>query len=91
MPTKQTEKSYIDRVMADGKQRRAKEIVKAIMDYIDITPGKVSYHFVPDTGMVARYLKSEDRKYMLVEKDRQHGNIWIMRDDENELDRKVQT
>tara|TARA_Y100000310_G_scaffold331884_1_gene406337 strand:+ start:856 stop:1116 length:261 start_codon:yes stop_codon:yes gene_type:complete len=74
---KQTEKDYIDRVMSDGKQRRVNDIIKAIMDYIDNTPGKVSYHFVPEAGMVARYLKKQDGiKYILIEQDSQSGNLW---------------
>tara|TARA_R110000751_G_scaffold305822_1_gene422725 strand:+ start:123 stop:383 length:261 start_codon:yes stop_codon:yes gene_type:complete len=74
---KQTEKDYIDRVMSDGIERRVKDIIKAIMDYIDNTPGKVSYHFVPEAGMVARYLKQEDgKKYLLIEEDSANGNLW---------------
>ena len=83
---KQTEKDYIDRVMSDGRERRVKDIVRAIMDYIDETPGKVSYHFVPEAGMIARYLKSQDgKKYILIEEDSQNGNVWLKIGEEDEL------
>tara|TARA_R110002020_G_scaffold8297_2_gene33552 strand:+ start:389 stop:649 length:261 start_codon:yes stop_codon:yes gene_type:complete len=76
---KQTEKDYIDRVMSDGKERRVNQIIKSIMDYIDETPGKVSYHFVPEAGMVARYLKQQNgKKYILIEEDSQNGNMWVI-------------
>tara|TARA_Y100000593_G_scaffold17268_1_gene34551 strand:+ start:24144 stop:24467 length:324 start_codon:yes stop_codon:yes gene_type:complete len=69
--------NYIDNVMKDGRPRTARQVIDAIITFIETTPGKVSFAYVPEQRKVSHYLRT-NKKYILVEANRATGNQWAI-------------
>ena len=67
--------NYIDQVMNDGRARTARQVIDEIISYIEDTPGKVSFAYVPEQRKVSHYLRT-NKQYVLIETNRQTGNTW---------------
>jgi len=65
---------YIDRIMKDGKTRNAKQIIEAIITYIEETPNKVSLAYVPQQRKVSHYLRTNKNDYILIDENNITGN-----------------
>ena len=75
--------NYIDLIMKDGQKRTARQVIDAIMTHIEVTPGKVSFAYVPEQRKVSHYLRTNKQngtlKYSLIVQCRVGGNEWAMK------------
>jgi excinuclease UvrABC ATPase subunit len=69
--------NYIDHVMKDGRARTARQVIDEIITFIEETPGKVSFAYVPEQRKVSHYLRT-NKQYVLIEENRKTGNSWAV-------------